>query len=296
MRQLSLPLVIAAFASTSLSAQGAHAGITSAAMVQDAAYQQTGPSTVAPIFSPAGNHFFDAEIFTASPTDFDGGTFTLPDGTSFPMVRTSPPFAAILYGTATQSSADLAALFPNGTYTLTATNSVTSTSQSVQIQYVDDFVVNSIPALTPNSFLSLHKANAAPLTVNFEGFTPDPRSTSSVVLFSMVGFGVDKGVFSSKTFSPGPLPSSTTSVVLPAGFLTKGWSYSFSVFDIQTLSGLYNGISASVGGASIVQSNTFQVTAVPEPASWALLLLGFGSLGFALRQRRSRERSGRVAG
>jgi len=34
---------------------------------------------------------------------------------------------------------------------------------------------------------------------------------------------------------------------------------------------------------------------VPEPATWALLLLGFGGAGFALRRRRSQDRTLRVA-
>jgi hypothetical protein len=31
---------------------------------------------------------------------------------------------------------------------------------------------------------------------------------------------------------------------------------------------------------------TFQVVAVPEPATWTMLVLGFGAVGFVMRRRR----------
>lgn len=40
-------------------------------------------------------------------------------------------------------------------------------------------------------------------------------------------------------------------------------------------------------GAQFTQFLAFEVTAVPEPSSWALLLLGFGLVGGAVRQRRA---------
>jgi hypothetical protein len=280
-------LAATALAVSCLSAPAAYAGVTAAAMQQGAYYKQTGPVTVVPVNNFTGNYFFGASITSADPSDFDGGVFTLPDGTtSYPMIKVGPPFPAISYGTFAQSPATLASLFPSGAYTLTATNSVTSASQSVQVQYVDDFVINSIPALTATSFHDLLRPNALPLTVNFEGFTPDPRSTSSLVSFNLVGsqFNTNNPP---KIFSSGPLPASTTSVVVPAGFLTKGWLYTVSVIDVQLMAGDYNGIPVNLSGASLLQTATFTV-AVPEPASWALLLLGFGAMGSVLRQRRAR--------
>jgi hypothetical protein len=44
--------------------------------------------------------------------------------------------------------------------------------------------------------------------------------------------------------------------------------------------------SAHVDGAGYLQSIEYEVTAVPEPASWALMIGGFGLAGAALRSRR----------
>jgi len=49
------------------------------------------------------------------------------------------------------------------------------------------------------------------------------------------------------------------------------------------------------GWTHITFFNTGTAPGVPEPATWALLLLGFGGAGFALRRRRPKDRTLRVA-
>ena len=48
-------------------------------------------------------------------------------------------------------------------------------------------------------------------------------------------------------------------------------------------------------GGSFASASQFRAsvapTGVPEPATWAMMLLGFGSIGFKLRRRRSRSAS-----
>jgi len=45
--------------------------------------------------------------------------------------------------------------------------------------------------------------------------------------------------------------------------------------------------TANAGGKNFLITNISATTSVPEPASWALLLAGFGGLGAALRRRRT---------
>ena len=52
-----------------------------------------------------------------------------------------------------------------------------------------------------------------------------------------------------------------------------------------------NGSSAAPTGG-VVSGSVTQVAAVPEPAAWAMMILGMGAVGFALRsaKRRSEEK------
>ena len=51
---------------------------------------------------------------------------------------------------------------------------------------------------------------------------------------------------------------------------------------LQTL--VVNGISG--GGGAFAGSVAFTAAAVPEPATWAMMIFGFGMVGYALRRRR----------
>lgn len=42
------------------------------------------------------------------------------------------------------------------------------------------------------------------------------------------------------------------------------------------------------GGAWLGANFQFSISGVPEPATWAMMLIGFGAIGFALRRRRTR--------
>lgn len=62
-----------------------------------------------------------------------------------------------------------------------------------------------------------------------------------------------------------------------------GYSATFTLNAPQNVSFFYydDNLGDNSGGISL------SVTAVPEPATWGMLLVGFGALGFAARRRRS---------
>ncbi|MGI4880492.1 MAG: FxDxF family PEP-CTERM protein [Janthinobacterium lividum] len=76
----------------------------------------------------------------------------------------------------------------------------------------------------------------------------------------------------------------TGTIVPRAGGTTQAYlgGYTFTAGDSYTIA--YTG---TVGGkpASVGSSITFALAAVPEPASWALMVAGFGLVGFAARRR-----------
>lgn len=60
----------------------------------------------------------------------------------------------------------------------------------------------------------------------------------------------------------------------------------------QSSNGLYRVNTFSPGSSNFVNASSSAVAAVPEPATWAMMLLGFGGIGFAMR--RGRKQNARV--
>jgi hypothetical protein len=54
----------------------------------------------------------------------------------------------------------------------------------------------------------------------------------------------------------------------------------------QSTNGLYRVNTFSPGSSNFVNASSSLVAPVPEPATWAMMLLGFASIGFAMRRRR----------
>ena len=68
--------------------------------------------------------------------------------------------------------------------------------------------------------------------------------------------------------------------------------YSTGVLELRSitapvLAGLQTIVVKGVSGTSASYAGTLAFTAVPEPATWALMIAGFGVVGGSLRRRRS---------
>lgn len=57
------------------------------------------------------------------------------------------------------------------------------------------------------------------------------------------------------------------------------------VFFNQSSNGIYRVNTFSPGSSNFVNATSSLVAPVPEPATWAMMLLGFGAIGFAMRRR-----------
>ena len=71
------------------------------------------------------------------------------------------------------------------------------------------------------------------------------------------------------------ISGATNSLSLLTGNLDANTTYRFS----------YTG-TLPEGGGKVSGNASFYVAAVPEPATWAMMLIGFGGIGLAMRRRR----------
>jgi hypothetical protein len=67
--------------------------------------------------------------------------------------------------------------------------------------------------------------------------------------------------------------------------ISEFWNLSSLFLEAGTYQLTINGNNGSTG--SLGGTVTINATAVPEPGTWAMMLLGFGAAGFAMRRRRA---------
>ena len=71
----------------------------------------------------------------------------------------------------------------------------------------------------------------------------------------------------------------------PAGDSTDQFEH-YSLADLALDAGQYTLTINGTRGRTATFAGTISFAAVPEPGTWAMMLLGFGAVGFAMRRRR----------
>lgn len=119
---------------------------------------------------------------------------------------------------------------------------------------------------------------ATPLSVTnfkyFIGGNPVAFTNIGSVNFYQVGNG---GMFD-LTFTDGNVINIYGTDIGSAGSVTPGFYFPPSVSSV--------GVNFTVGEGQGTVSAT-KVGAIPEPATWAMMLAGFGAIGFAMRRRQN---------
>ena len=110
-------------------------------------------------------------------------------------------------------------------------------------------------------FLQIDASTLASVQLTFNSTTSGERwsifgSNTSGVLGSLLTFGTTE----------------TTSIVLPK----------FNFYDVESTVA-----PGGDNGGNVLLKSMTAVSGVPEPATWAMMLVGFGGLGAALRRRRT---------
>lgn len=127
-------------------------------------------------------------------------------------------------------------------------------------------------------------ANLGSAIGNFGSFTLTGQFVDSTLVFSGVNLQYD--------------PSLGNLLMNIAATTTVGGNTSFdSVFAIDETARQYSGLGLN-GTDSLGLITTFsneRTNAVPEPATWAMMLLGFGVIGGAMRSRRRTQENFRIA-
>lgn len=133
-------------------------------------------------------------------------------------------------------------------------------------------------------------------TVNFYDYTGSIGSlldgSAGLTVFNDLGSGSLLGQHTITAVTNTPMPEFT--IVLPLSFVSQFNSAIASgdqriafgaAMQTSTPGGLSEGFWASSNGPNAAQLNITPLGAVPEPATWALMLLGFFAVGAALRRK-----------
>lgn len=123
-------------------------------------------------------------------------------------------------------------------------------------------------------------------------------TTQTITAADVLAAGV--GEFNIVTFQgstfPMPGPSNSYPVLLLDGFPGPGTAVDGLVLYLDTSTSLFSGQPTTIDSASAIAlsdgtfgsvSGTLTISGVPEPSTWAMMILGFCGLGFVACRRKS---------
>ena len=132
------------------------------------------------------------------------------------------------------------------------------------------------------------------LTLDFNSFVTTGSPNFSDIIFTVLNSS------NAPVFTSAALPSSATSVTIPGGTLMAGQSYTFDLLFSEQVFGEND--SPAFGTTQFYDTHTagafFTAGAspVPEPSTWAMMLVGFVGLGYAGYRGSRKKSAAAVAG
>ena len=234
-------------------------------------FEQTGDSA----YSESGA-FFSARIYFTAPGDYATGTLTLPSTSTVGPLASQGP-TTLGFEDQAMTLTTLQMTYGTGTYTFNVSGG-SQGDTSVDQSYVGDTYPNV--ALVTN-YSALQGVNANSVTLDLNGMMPNSGATqSNIYLYVYTSTNV-------LVYASGALPSTTTAISLPT--LAPGTSYYYNLeYDDRIFDTTDGGTIAQYQIYDNDTNGDFSTAGtVPEPSTWALMLLGFAGLGFVgYRQRR----------
>jgi len=145
------------------------------------------------------------------------------------------------------------------------TNGSTPTSPSISAFFQNSFAVGGVETGFDDTFQ---------FTIPQDGFGSGSATTSFVVESNRLK--ITDVIFNGTSYASQLLANNFTGVNISGVPITNGVLNTIQVIGTVTGSNGYTGTA------------TFAASAIPEPASWAMMLVGFGAIGAASRRRRVR--------
>lgn len=198
-----------------------------------------------------------------------GGNFTSQTASSTGLTQTAHDLSASYAGMASTGTATTAPYQP-GNMTLTGSTS------GINVFTIDGNDWSQLYSLTfaglgEGAIINISGTNLG----NYVGFNYGGLAAENV-LFNF--YEANSLSFGGMTFNG--------SVLAPDAFVTiQGGSVAGSV-----IADSFHSEGAMIGGAAFGGLLTNATAAIPEPATWAMMILGFGAVGFALRRRGRKAR------